>query len=248
MKTQNNKKKKSGNNKKKKIVSRSEAVLGKEGLKKIKNSKIAIIGTGGLGSYVCTLLARMQPKEIIIIDFDVVEESNLERQALFDFKNVNKIKVKCAKSRLSNFCKITAYNQRINKDNISKLIPKDIDLIMDCVDNTDARITINSFCKKNKINWIHAAVVQQVGIIAFIDNSKNKSSGCFECFNQEKQGKKALEIGVLNSAVAVIGSMSANIAINYLSKGIYPKEIIRVNLNDYSILKLKYKKGNCCSK
>jgi molybdopterin-synthase adenylyltransferase len=233
----------------KSIISRSEGVIGKDGLDKIHNSKIAIVGTGGLGSYVCTLLARMQPKEMIIIDFDVVDESNLERQTLFEFKDINKNKVKCAKSKLSNFCKITAHNARIDKNNISKLIPKDVDLVMDCVDNTIARLAINEFCKNNKINWIHAGVVQQTGILAFInnsDNSKENTTGCFKCFNQEKQGKKALEIGVLNSVVAVIGSMSTNIAINYLANGNYPKELIRVNLSNYSILKLKYKKGNCC--
>lgn len=237
--------------KNKDIVSRSEAVIGKKGLIKIRNSKIALIGTGGLGSYVAPLIARMQPKELIIIDFDKVEESNLERQTMFSISDIGKTKVECAKNKICDFCKVISYDAKISNENISRLIPKDVSLIIDCVDNTDARLVINKFCKNNKIDWIHAGVVKQTGILAFLnntDNSEENTTGCFECFNQDKQGKKAAEIGVLNSSVGVIGSMCANIAINYLANHKYPKKLIRVNLEDYSIIKLDYKKCKNCSK
>jgi len=231
------------------MTSRSEPIIGVEGLENIRNSKIVIVGTGGLGSFIGLLLARMQPKELIIIDYDKVEESNLERQALYSFNDIGKNKITCAKKVLSEFCNVTAIEEKVTTKNIKDIIPIDVDLVMDCVDNTCARKAINKYCRENKINWIHAAIMQQTGILAFFNNtdeSEENTTGCFECYNQNKQGQKGSETGVLNSSVATISSMSANIAINFLATGEYPKDLIRINLKDFSVMKLKYKKCFFC--
>jgi molybdopterin-synthase adenylyltransferase len=225
--------------------SRSKPILKKKGLEKIKKSTIVIIGVGGLGSFTSILLSRMNPKKLILIDNDIVQETNLERQIIYSKKEIGLKKVTCAKQKLSEFCEIEAIEEKLTKENISKLIPKKTTLLMDCVDNNQTRIVINEYCKKNNIPWIHASVIEEIGQVALI-NKQEEYFSCFECFNQHKEGKKAIEIGVLNSAVGAISSIATNLAINYLVNKDITKKIIRINLTNMRIQQLNCKKGSCC--
>ncbi len=222
-------------------MSRSEIIIGKEG---IHNKTIAIIGVGGLGSTTAELLARMNPKKLILVDFDKVEEINLERQTLYNKNDIGKSKVLCAEKKLKQFCNIEIKNEKITKENISF---NNIDLLIDCTDNVEARFAINKYCKENKIPWIYSAAIQKIGSIYFV----HPDGPCFKCFNENKQGKKCAEVGILNSTVSTIASLTVNMAIEYLTSGEYPRELLRINLDNYSIIKLKVtKRKNCeiCNK
>jgi adenylyltransferase/sulfurtransferase len=219
------------------INSRSEIIIGKEG---IKNKVIVIVGVGGLGSITAELLARMHPKKLILVDFDKVEDINLERQILYDKKDIGKSKVICAKEKLQQFCDIEIRDNKLNKENIDF---QDIDLLIDCTDNTDVRFIINEYCKKSKIPWIYSAAIQQIGSVFFI----HPKGPCYECFNKNKQGKKCAEVGILNSTVSIIASLAVNIATEYLIFNTYPKELFRFNLKTYSFDKIKVNKNLSCS-
>ncbi|HEY9702678.1 MAG TPA: hypothetical protein V6C58_09545, partial [Allocoleopsis sp.] len=69
---------------------------------------------------------------------------------------------------------------------------------------------------------------------------------CFECINQEKDGETSCEIGVLNSLVVMVASITVNIAVKYLSTGKIEDKMLRINMNDNSILKINVKKNNNC--
>jgi molybdopterin-synthase adenylyltransferase len=219
-------------------------VLGKNA-DELKDKNVAIIGIGGLGCTVANLLARLQIS-LTLIDYDVVSASNLERQILYDKENISKKKVKIAKEKLEQFTNIQIVDEGIEENNIQKLIPKNTDLIIDCTDNVKTRLVINNYCIKNKINWIYSGAVRDIGAIYFIDN---KNDGpCYECLQQNKDGETACEIGVLNSLVVMVASMTVNIAVNYLVDNKIEDKLLRINLKDNSVTKIVIKKRvNCKS-
>ncbi|MGV8171608.1 MAG: HesA/MoeB/ThiF family protein [Candidatus Woesearchaeota archaeon] len=216
-------------------------VLGKnaEGL---KDKTVLIVGIGGLGCTVANLLARLGIN-LVLVDYDVVRPSNLERQILFDKDDLSKKKVIVAKKKLEQFTNIKIIDDNLTEKNVDDIITKDIDLIIDCTDNVQARLVLNRFCKKNKINWIYSAAVCNVGAIFFV----KQDGPCYECIQQDKKGETSCDVGVLNSLVVMVASMTVNVAVNYLVNGRIEDKLLRINMNDNSIMKIAVKKkcGKC---
>ena len=137
------------------IILKNIGVLGQ---KKIIQSKVLVVGMGGLGCPVAEFLTRAGVGSLGIIDSDKVELSNIHRQSLYDSKDLKKTKVSAALEKLRKInkkTKVTCYKIRLNKDNFSKII-KNYDYIVDGSDNFKTKFLINDFCvKKKKIfgNW-----------------------------------------------------------------------------------------------
>ena len=126
--------------------------IGINGQKKIFNSRVLVIGIGGLGSPLLTYLATSGVGTIGIVDFDKVELSNLNRQTLFVTKDIGKFKVNQAKtyiSKLNKKIRVKVYKKKITASNIKSII-KNFDIICDGTDNFDTRYLINDQCKKSK--------------------------------------------------------------------------------------------------
>jgi len=213
-------------------------VYGKDA-ERLKEKTVAIIGIGGLGCTVANLLARMKVK-LTLIDNDIVDDTNLERQTLFEIKDLLKPKVDAAKERLGQFTEIRIINKELSQKNIENIIPNDIDLIIDCTDNVQTRLLINKFCHKKNIPWIYSGAVGKIGIIYLISNDKP----CYECINKNKQGETSCEIGVLNTIVATVGAINVHVAIDYLIKGKIEDDIIRISDNQVTRIKTR-KNPNC---
>jgi len=213
-------------------------VLGKN-VENLKDKNVVIIGVGGLGCTVANLLARLQIN-LTLIDYDVVSASNLERQILYDKEDLSKKKVKVAQKKLEQFTNIKIIDEGIEENNIQKMIPKNTDLIIDCTDNVKTRLIINKYCLKNNINWIYSGAVSNIGAIYFVNNKNN--GPCYECLQQDKDGQTSCEIGVLNSLVVMVASMTVNVAVNYLTNGIVEDKLLRINMKDNSVLKIIVKK------
>jgi len=207
--------------------------------KKIKDKKIIVIGAGGLGCIVADLLSRMNIN-FTIVDDDIVDNTNLERQILFNKEDLLKKKVDVVKEKLFEFSKIDIISERLNENNISQIIEKP-DLVIDCTDNFETRKIINEYCVKNNIAWIYSGAVSNIGTIYLI-----KDNACFECINQDKDGETSCEIGVLNSIVAIIGAWTINIAIQYLLDENREDKLIRINLNTNEMMKIKTRKNPDC--
>ena len=119
--------------------------------------EITIVGLGAIGTKTVTLLADKNIK-LKLIDRDIIEEKNLQRQQLFTKENLGKEKATVAKEKLSKFNKnITAHVVNINSTNISIIKS---DLILDCTDNLKTRFLINDFAIKYNIPWIYSAAVK----------------------------------------------------------------------------------------
>lgn len=193
-----------------------------EGQEKLHDSKILIIGLGGLGSPVALYLAAAGVGELLLCDFDKVETSNLQRQIIHGVDSIGQYKVDSAIERLKCLnpdCKTHGINEAITEEKLDELLTDDdktIDLIIDCTDNLNTRLVINKSCVKHKIKLLSAAAIRMEGQISVF---LNQGSGpCYQCLfsNTEDDELSCSEAGVLSTTVGVIGTLQAQEALKIL--------------------------------
>lgn len=134
--------------------------FGEEGQKKLKSARVLIAGAGGLGSPASIYLAVAGIGELRIVDDDVVELNNLNRQTLYREKDVGKSKAEVAEEVLKSYnedIKIEGIKEKITDDNIDRLA-EGCDLIVDCMDNYPTRYVLNRASLEKEIPMFHAAV------------------------------------------------------------------------------------------
>ena len=193
----------------KQIILKQVGILGQ---KKISSSKILIVGMGGLGCPLALYLSNLGIKNIGIVDHDKVDFSNLNRQILFNTKDIGKFKVIQAKKilqKVNKNIKINAYKEMIVKKNIQNIINK-YDIICDCSDNFTTRYLLNDFSLKNKKILISAAISKFEAHIFNFNFTKNVP--CFRCFMPEipEQEKKCDAEGILPTVAGIAGTLQAN--------------------------------------
>ena len=188
--------------------------IGIAGQKKIINSKVLIVGAGGLGCPISDLLARSGVGLIGVIDFDKVSLSNIHRQTLYTTKDVGKFKVKVLKKKLNLINKevnVKIYNKKANDKNLINIISK-YDIIIDGSDNFKTKFLLNKFSIKFKKKLILGAISKFDGHIFTFDFDK-KSSPCLKCFYQTEPSDELLNCeseGILGSTANIIGGIQAN--------------------------------------
>lgn len=136
---------------------RTEVLIGKEKLDKLKNSHITVVGLGGVGGYVAVLLARAGVENFTLIDFDNVEETNLNRQIIATQNTLGMPKTEALANLLKsiNTCvSLTLINERLTTDNLNRLINKDADYVIDAIDSVKDKTDLCDYCYKNKIKII----------------------------------------------------------------------------------------------
>ncbi|HTS43974.1 MAG TPA: molybdopterin-synthase adenylyltransferase MoeB [Puia sp.] len=150
--------------------------FGMEAQQKLKASKVLVIGSGGLGSPVLLYLAAAGIGTIGIVDFDVVDDSNLQRQVLFGVNEIGVPKVEAAKRRLESLnphVKFRIYNTHLNSSNALEII-KDYDVIADGTDNFPTRYLVNdASVLLNKPN-VYASIFQFEGQVAVFNYTDEK--------------------------------------------------------------------------
>lgn len=132
--------------------SRTELVIGKEGIEKLNKSKVALVGIGGVGSYVLEGLARAGVQNFILIDKDVVDETNINRQIIATHKTVGMPKVEVARERVLSInpnANIEIHQEFFMPDS-PEIFDNTIDYIVDCVDTVTAKIEL--VVRANKLN------------------------------------------------------------------------------------------------
>ena len=189
--------------------------IGTLGQKKILNSKVLIIGMGGLGCPVAEFLTRSGIGTLGITDHDVVNLSNIHRQSLYDVKDLGKSKVKITQKKLKNIntkTKVNVYNFKLDKKNFNKII-KNYDYIIDGTDNFAAKFLINDLSLKHKKFLVTGAISKFDGHI-FTFNFSNKKNPCLRCFYQEETISDDIlnceYEGILSTVAGIIGTMQAN--------------------------------------
>ena len=134
--------------------SRTELLIGKEGIEKLKKSKVAIFGIGGVGSFVVEGLVRAGVENFVLIDDDKICLTNLNRQIIATRKTIGKYKVDIAKERILEInpnANVEVYKEFYMPDSKTNIINKELSYIVDCVDTVTAKIEIIMQAKKENI-------------------------------------------------------------------------------------------------
>jgi adenylyltransferase/sulfurtransferase len=221
---------------------RHRLFLGDKNQRKLEKSTVAVVGTGALGSVAAELLAR-SGVNLVLIDRDSVDETNLQRQTLFNEEDIGKMKAEEAGKKLraiNSKIKIKSYVTEINRNNIDMAKS---DVILDCVDNMKTKIILNDYAVKKRIPMVHGAAVREIGTVYNV----MPGGPCLRCIYKEKlNSETCATVGVLNTLTTTIGAMQAMEAIKIITKEKYEKDLLRINIWKNTITRIKIKKDKKC--
>lgn len=196
--------------------------IGGLGQKRLSQSKVLVVGAGGLGCPALMYLTASGVGKIGVIDDDKVSLSNLQRQVLFIVEDIGKLKVDVAKNRLNLLnpdIEVSTYASRLSRENIGKILA-DYDLVLDGTDNFSTRYLVNKYCCDLKKPLLFGAVSEWDGQISLY--SPKDRSACFECLFPEKENflleKNCSDNGVLGPLVGIVGALMASEAIKFVTK------------------------------
>ena len=195
--------------------------VGTKGQIKLLESKVLVIGTGGLGSPAAMYLAAAGIGTIGLVDPDVVELSNLQRQIIHSIKDVGRPKVISGKETINDLnpdVEVVTYEEWVSADNITDIMKdRDYDFVIDGTDNFPAKFLINDTCVRMQKPFSHAGVHQLYGQTMTYVPGKGP---CYRCVFLNPPPAKASpdseEKGVLGVLPGVIGTIQATEAIKYL--------------------------------
>lgn len=194
--------------------------IGVEGQQRLSNSRVAIIGLGGLGCPAAQYLAASGIGHLTLCDFDVVEDSNLQRQILFDEQQIQQTKAAAARQRLQSLNSSIAYqifSQRADAELVRSLAASH-DVILDCSDNFETRYLLNKMCLLQSTALVSGAAVKFDGLLTVFDFRENKT-GCYNCLFPEDSAAEELRCattGIFSPLVGLIGTLQAAEAIKLL--------------------------------
>lgn len=192
----------------------------------LKSSRIVMIGAGGLGCPASETLARAGLGQITLIDDDVIEMSNLQRQTLFDPQDIGQAKALTAASKLNQINPLIAAKGRVarlSENNAYDLLEMDAgkpDLLLDCTDNFATRDIINRISVRYQIPLLSASAIAMQGQLALFE--PQLKTGCYQCVfgsitsSKSSDERTCANSGVLASTTAIMGNLQANAALQYL--------------------------------
>ena len=186
--------------------------IGEKGQQKLLDSRVVIIGAGGLGSRAALYLTAAGVGTIGVVDMDTVEESNLQRQILHSTETIGKNKVDSAEKTLSTLnpdVNIITYNTRLNKDNAIEII-ENYDVVVDGTDNFQTRYLINDASVKTGTPVVHGSIFQYEGQITVFDPKDGPTyRDIFPEPPENGTAPNCTEAGVLGVLPGIIGSIQA---------------------------------------
>lgn len=158
------------------MLTRQMPLVSKEEQEKFKDAKITVIGCGGIGGLTIEMLARMGVGELVLVDEDAFDLSNLNRQTLSSHANIGRLKSEVAASKVREInphVDVTSYSEHVDANNIDRLI-EDSRIVIDALDNVLTRVIVSRKAREYRIPFIHGAVHGTLGqITTFLPNTKS---------------------------------------------------------------------------
>jgi adenylyltransferase/sulfurtransferase len=214
--------------------------IGQEGQQKLKQSKVLVAGAGGLGCPVLQYLAAAGVGKLAIAEFDMVNETNLQRQVLYGSNDIGKLKSIIAAERirqLNDLVTTEIINLRLDSKNSAGVI-KDYDLLVDATDNYQSRYALNDSCVMLGKPMVHGAVYKYEGQVSVFNY---RGGPTYRCYNPASGTPKPADpvpsgSGLLGVLPAVTGSLMANEVIKIITGAgsILSGKVLIFNIFDYS--------------
>ena len=193
--------------------------VGPAGQEKLKQSHVLLLGAGGLGSPAALYLVAAGIGKLTIIDFDTVDETNLQRQVLYTSSDVGKKKIAVATRRLLDlnpYVEIISFEERFSVENARKILSS-VDLVVDGSDNFPTRYLLNDACVLSQKPFIHGSIFKFEGLLSVFNY---QSGPCYRCLYPEPPSPDSVpscnEAGVLGVLPGVIGSLQATEAVKLI--------------------------------
>lgn len=191
---------------------------------KLKLSNVLIVGCGGIGCTAAELLARAGVGQITLIDADIIEISNLQRQMAFTEADLGFYKAEVLAKRLKRInphIQVKSIVAKLDVSNAAELIePQDV--VLDGCDNFTTRYTVNAQCKQLNVPLISASAIGFQGQLFMVEGD----SACYECLfpkeQQANEGLRCADSGVLATTPNVMASLQAHHALLYLGLNVSP--------------------------
>ncbi len=186
---------------------------------KLMASRVLIFGLGGLGCAAAQYIVSAGAGQVTLVDFDSVEESNLQRQILHNEQSLGWAKVESAKKRLSQIrqdCQIDTIQAKLEQSEVNELAQSH-HIILDCTDNLTTRKQLNIASIKQRIPLVSGAAIRMEGQISCSIPTQN--TACYQCLSQlfSEPDLSCVEAGVMSPIVGIIGAMQALEAVKILT-------------------------------
>ena len=210
--------------------------IGYNGQLKLKNAKVCVVGTGGLGNPITTRLTAMGIGTLRIVDRDVIELSNLHRQTMFDEDDVGQVKVEVAAKKLKKLnpdCNVEALAVSVNDYNALEVI-EGCDVVIDALDSVNARYALNKACVKLNIPFVTGAAV---GVSGQVFTVLPKKSACYFCMfpelDEDTMPTCSIE-GVHPSILSIVGGIEVSEAVKIIigKKPSLSEKILHIDLEN----------------
>jgi adenylyltransferase/sulfurtransferase len=190
------------------------------GQERLLNARVLIIGLGGLGSPVAMYLAAAGVGHLVLLDFDSVELSNLQRQIAHTTESIGESKVTSAAQTISALnpnTKTTCIDEKLLEEGLEHEIQQ-ADLVVDCTDNFEIRFSINEHCVVHKTPLVSGAAIRLEGQVMVYDPDM-ENAPCYRCLYQESDGAdlNCSENGVAAPVVGIIGTIQAMEALKIIA-------------------------------
>ena len=224
--------------------------FGEEGQAKLKAAKALVVGAGGLGSPALFYLTAAGVGTIGIVDDDVVNISNLQRQILHTTHDVGRRKTESAREKLVALnpdVNILLYSDRFTEENAERII-SEYDFVVDSCDNYATKLLINDICVKMKKPYSHGAVVSMRGeVMTYVPGS-----ACYRCVfempPEDGVQPTSEQTGILGSVAGIVGSIQATETIKYLTgmNSLITNRILIIDDKAVNFLSLNVRKRSSC--
>ena len=186
-------------------IDRTEILIEKNGVQKLQNAHVAVIGLGGVGGYVAMLLARAGVGHLTLVDFDTVDETNINRQIVADVTTVGRAKTEVMREiiqKINPNCVLDVKNEKVCAQNLQELGLENCDFVVDAIDSVKDKVDLICFCKEHNINIVSAmGAGNRIGIPKFevVDIFKTSNDGLAKAMRKNLRQRNIESLDVVTS-------------------------------------------------
>ena len=190
-----------------------------DNLKILSKIKIGIVGIGGIGCPLSQYLVSSGVKELLLVDGDIIERNNLNRQILFNLNDIGQKKVEVAKHKLkliNTECKIDIIDVNVSSSNLNSL--NDCNIIVDATDDWFTSKLLNEYCIKHSINFLYSSALRHDLQIILFNNEKKDNHICLNCIFPNKNDvdlPRCSVVGISGISAGLAGLVAAQKIINF---------------------------------